>query len=232
MSEKRKCGRPPRTPGFPILPTVTYKYFIILFCNKKRRKVMHKSAKRSTIMSAWQEFKTQKQPPYVKTNSGKKRTEMNFELGLIYPMNRWATKSYTRDKLGRNVELKIDNEKQRIKYIIPYWEEEYIYDFDAKERIRYHQMMRHITSINEIAQIFTLNNKMFVQVENEIKMYGNKNIDDANRLFDIVRDDLLGKNKNNFIFVKDINTHQRVLLYNLLESKGYKRSELFRHYSY
>lgn len=193
---------------------------------------MYKSAKRSTIMNAWQEFKTQKRPAYVKTNSGKKRTEMNFELGLIYPNNRWSTKSYTRDSLGRNIELKMDNEKQRIKYMIPYWEEEYIYDFDAKDRIRYHQMMRHINAINEIAQIFTLNNKLFVQVENEIKMYGNKNIDDANRLFDIVREDLLRKNKTNFIFVKDISTHQRVLLYDLLESKGYKRTELFRHYSY
>jgi predicted nucleic acid-binding protein len=180
----------------------------------------------------WHEYKTQKRPPYVKTNSGKKRTEMNFELALIYPMNRWATKSYTRDKLGRNIELKIDDEKQRIKYIIPYWEEELIYDFDAKNRIRYHQMMRHIMSIQEIAQIFTLNNKIFVQVENDIKMYGNKNLDDTTRLFEIMKNELLRKNKTNFIFVKDITTHQRILLYNLLESKGYKRSELFRHYSY
>jgi len=193
---------------------------------------MYKSAKRSTIMSAWHDFKTQKKPPYVKKNSGKKRTEMNFELGLVFPNNRWATKSYTRDSLGRNVELKIDNDKQRIKYIIPYWEEELIYDFDAKERIRYHQMMRYINSIQEIAQIFTLNNKIFVQVENDIKMYGNKNIDDASRLFEIIRSELLRKDKKNFIFVKDISTHQRVLLYDLLESKGYKRTELFRHYSY
>lgn len=193
---------------------------------------MFKSAKRITIMNAWREFKTQKQPPYVKTNSGKKRTEMNFELGLIFPNNRWAGKSYTRDSLGRNVELKIDNEKQRIKYIIPYWEEEYIYDFDIKDRIRYHQMMRYINSIQEIAQIFTLNNKIFVQVENDIKMYGNKNIDDANRLFDIIKNELLRKNRGNFIFVKDINRHQRILLYDFLESKGYKRAILFKHYSY
>ncbi len=193
---------------------------------------MYRSAKRSTIMAKWQEFKTQKKPPYTKTNSGKKRTEMNFELGLIFPNTRWSTKSYTRDKLGRNVELKIDNEKQRLKYIIPYWEEELIYDFDAKDRIRYHQMMRYINSITEVAQIFTLNNKLIVQVEDDIKMYGNKNIDDAGRLFEIVKSELLRKDKTNFIFVKDVSTHQRVLLYNLLESKGYKRTELFRHYSY
>lgn len=185
-------------------------------------------------MNAWREYKTQKQPPYIKTNSGKKRTEMKFELALVFPVTRWSvnTKTYGKDDLGRNVEIKMKNKKQRIKYIIPYWEEELIYDFDAKNRIRYHQMMRYINTIQDVAQIFTLNNKLFVQVEDNIKMYGNKNIDDANRLFEIVKNDLHKKNKKNFIFVKDITTHQRSLLYDLLESKGYKRIELFRHYSY
>jgi hypothetical protein len=84
----------------------------------------------------------------------------------------------------------------------------------------------------DIAQIFTLNNKLFMQNENDIKLYGNKNIKDTERLFDLIREDLLNKKKNNFIFVKDINTNQRISLYNLLESKGFKRTELFRHYSY
>jgi hypothetical protein len=86
--------------------------------------------------------------------------------------------------------------------------------------------------INDIGQIFTLNNKLFVQNENDIRLYGNKNIKDAERLFDLVREDLLKKKKSNFIFVKDVTTAQRKLLYTLLESKGFKRTELFRHYSY
>lgn len=93
-------------------------------------------------------------------------------------------------------------------------------------------MMEKIYPINEIAQIFTLNNKLFVQIENDVKLFGNKNIKDSERLFEIVRDDLLNKKKTNFIFVKDVTTHQRKLLYKLLESKGFKKTELFRHYSY
>ena len=211
---------------------VNYKYYIILFCNKKRRKVLHKSAKRSTIMNHWQERKTQKQPSYTKTNSGKKRTKMNFELALVFPKTRWSTKTYSKDELGRNVEIKMDDEKQRIKYLIPYWEEELIYDYDAKKRIHYHQMMRYINVIQDVAQIFTLNNKLIVQVEDNIRMYGNKNIDDTERLFEIIKGDLLKRNKGNFIFIKDVTTHQRSLLYDFLEKRGYKRSVLFRHYSY
>jgi hypothetical protein len=92
--------------------------------------------------------------------------------------------------------------------------------------------MEQISPITEIAQIFTLNKNIFVQIENDIKLFGNKNNDDSERLFEIIREDLVKKKKGNFFFVKDITTHQRKLLYNLLEAKGFKRSELFRHYSY
>jgi hypothetical protein len=187
---------------------------------------------RTTITGYWHEYKTEKKPPYVKIQGGKRNQELVYELALIYPNNRWATKTFVRDSLGRNVEAKIENNKFRIKEIIPYWEEELIYDFDNKKRIRYHEMMEYIESVTDIAQIFTLNNKLFLQIENNVRMFGNKNLTDADRLFNIVKNDLVNKKKGNFIFVKDITTHQRKQLYKLLEDKGYKRTELFRHYSY
>lgn len=211
---------------------INYKYFIYLYCNRKKQKIIHKSAKRSTILEIWRELKTEKKPPYVKTNSGRKRESTNYELALIFPNTRWSTKTFIKDDMGRNLEATIDNDKQRIKELIPYWVEELVYDFDAKKRIRYHELIEQFVSVKDIAQVFTLNNKIFLQVDNNVKMFGNKNLDDSDRLFAIIRDDLLKRKKSNFIFVKDITTHQRKLLYNLLVEKGYKRTELFRHYSY
>jgi hypothetical protein len=209
------------------------KYFIVLFCNKKRVRILYRCMKRTTVYDYWREFKTQRKPEFVKhQGGGKRKQELIFELGLIFPNNRWATKTYVRDSLGRNMEAIIENEKFRIKEMIPYWEEELIYDFNSKKRIRFHEMMEHILPITEIAQIFTLNNKLFVQVENDVRLFGNKNINDAERLFEVVKQDLLKRKRGNFIFVKDITTHQRRLLYEMLEAKGYKRTELFRHYSY
>ena len=209
------------------------KYFIVLYCNKKRVKILHRSMRRTTAYEYWREFKTQQVPPFLKQQGGeRKKNELVFELALVFPNNRWATATYVRDSLGRNVEAKIENDKFRIKEIIPYWQEEQIYDFQIKKRVRYHVMMEQILPITEVAQIFTLNNKLFVQVDDDIKLFGNKNINDANRLFEIVKKDLVKRKKGNFFFVKDITTHQRSLLYKLLESKGFKKEELFRHYSY
>jgi hypothetical protein len=208
------------------------KYYIVLFCNNKKIKVLYGCQKLNTLYEHWREFKTQKKPRFLKIQGGKRKQELIFEIALIFPNNRWSTKSYVKDKLGRVTEAKIENEKLRIKEILPYWKEELIYDFQKKKHVRYHNVLEEIMEIKEIAQIFTLNNKLFVQNENDIKLFGNKNIKDSERLFDLLREDILIKNKGNFIFVKDINTHQRSTLYTLLESKGFKRTELFRHYSY
>jgi hypothetical protein len=208
------------------------KYFIVLFCNKKKVKILYKCMKRTTVYEYWREFRTEKKPRYVKQQGGKRNRELIYELGLIFPNNRWATQVWVKDSLGRNEPAVIEGDKFRIKEIVPYWEEELIYDYLIKKRIRYHQMMEYIESVTEIAQIFTLNNKLFVQVEDDVRLFGNKNIKDADRLLELVKEDLLKKKRGNFIFVRDVTTHQRTLLYDLLESKGFKRQELFRHYSY
>ena len=208
------------------------KYFIVLFCNKKKVKIFYRCMQRSTAYEYWREYKTERKPPFVKQQGGKRKQELLFELALVFPNNRWATTTWVKDSLGRNLSAIIEDDKFRIKEIIPYWQEELIYDFETKKRIRYHEMMEKILPISDIAQIFTLNKNLFVQIENDVKMFGNKNLDDSQRLFEIVKEDLLKRKRGNFIFVKDITTHQRTLLYNLLESKGFNRRELFRHYSY
>ena len=208
------------------------KYFIVLFCNKKRVKILYRCMKRTTVTEYWHEFKTERKPPFVKLQGGKRKQEQIFELGLVFPNNRWATKTYVKDSLGRNIEAKIEGDTYRIKEMIPYWKEELIYDFQTKKRIRYHEIIKQLDVITEIAHIFTLNKNIFVQIENDIRLFGNKNIADSERLFELIKSDLLKRKRGNFLFVKDITTHQRKLLYEMLESKGYKRTELFRHYSY
>ncbi len=209
-----------------------YRYFIVLFCNKKKVRILRKCMKKNTIYNHWYEFKTQKKPPFIKLQGGKRKQELKFELGLIFPNNKWAKPTYTRDDLGRNVEIEMNDKRFRIKEIIPYWEEELIYDFMSKKRIHYDKMMEIILKVDEISQIFTLNNKLFLQIENDIRFFGNKNINDTQRLFEIVKQDLIKRKRNNFIFIKDITTFQRSQLYEILEAKGFKRSYLFRHYSY
>jgi hypothetical protein len=209
------------------------KYSIVLFCNKKRVRVLYSCMKRTTVYEYWREYRTQVKPRFTKQQTGtRKNKDLIYELALIFPNNRWATDVWVKDSLGRNQKAKIENDKFRIKEIISYWKEELVYDYNTKKRIRYNQVLDYILTINDIAQIFTLNKNLFVQIENDVRLFGNKNKNDANRLLELLREDILNKKKGNFFFVKDITTHQRRLLYKLLESKGFNKNDLFRHYSY
>lgn len=209
-----------------------YNYHIILYCNKKKIKMIYQSVGMESTMKVWKKMKKETQPPYVMTNQGKNRSKTIVELALIFPYHKQATKTYTKDSLGRTIEAKIDNKNKRIKEIIPYWREELIYDHETKKRIAFSALMEYITSIREFGQIFTLNNNLFVQVDDNIRLFGNKNIDDAQRLFNVVKTELGKLRIGNFMFIKDISTHQRKLLYDILESQGFKRTKLFKHYSY
>ena len=110
------------------------KYSIVLFCNKKRVCVLHKSQKKNIIHEYWNELKTQRKPRFLKTRSGKRNQEVVYELALIFPNTRWSTKTYVKDSLGRLIEAKMEDEKLRIKEIIPYWKEELIYDYQIKKK--------------------------------------------------------------------------------------------------
>jgi hypothetical protein len=208
------------------------KYSIVLFENKQRLKVLYKCMKKDTVYEHWRDFKSQKKPMFVKLQGGKRRKELIHELALLLPYNRWTEQVWVKDSLGRNEKAILADEKFRIKEIIPYWVEEKVYDHQNGKRIYYDEMMSHILPITESAQIFTLNSKMFVQVEDDVRYFSCKNVIDTERLFEIVKNDLLGRKINNFLFIKDVSTQQRKMLYAMLQGKGYKKSELFRHYSY
>jgi hypothetical protein len=213
-----------------------YNYMIILMLNNEKKKVLYKSNKRTVITEYWKECKTQKKPLYCAENRGRARTKLNFELALIYPINRWTKEEdfiYVKDEVGRNIKLQLtENGDHRIKDMIPWWEQEKIYDFQQKKHIFFDEIYDIIVKVTEPAQIFTLNNKIFVQVDDDITVYKNKNLRDTERLFNILKTELLGNKRKNFMFVRDVTSYQRRLLYKMLEAKGFTRNELFRHYSY
>ena len=209
-----------------------FKYAIILFENKTRLRVLYKCMQKNTVYEHWREFKTEKKPKFIKLQGGKRRQEVVHELGLLMPNSRWVDQVWVKDSMGRNQKAVLEDKKLRITEIIPYWVEEKVYDHENGKRIRYHEMMNQILPITELSQIFTLNSKMFIQVDDKVRYFSCKNIYDTERLFEIVKDDLLERKRGNFLFIKDSSTEHRKMLYAMLESKGYKRNELFRHYSY
>lgn len=204
---------------------------IVIFKDKKLNKTLYKCMKKETAIEHWEIYKTQKPPRYVQKKCHQRFGETKYELALISRKRKNARKIYVKDKLGRSIEAELENDKYRIKKIIPYWKEELIYDHQTKKRIRYQDFLSQFTSVKQIAQIFTLNIKIFLQIDDEVKFFGNKNIEDTARLFELLKEDLLMANHTNFIFIKDVSTHQRKFIYSFLTQKGIKVEMLWKHYS-
>ena len=52
------------------------KYFIVLFSNKKKIKILYKCMQKTTVYEYWREFKTQRKPPFVKVQGGKRNQDL------------------------------------------------------------------------------------------------------------------------------------------------------------
>ena len=210
-------------------------YSIVLFSNKKRIRKIVSTQTKDQIYEHWERLKNAEIPPFLKEIGFKRKlkTPRIYELGLIFPKKTTTTKQYIKDSLGRTLETKLNNNNYYIKRVIPYWDEETIFNYDTRKKMYYNELIELIKPITDITQIFSLKIKIFVQVEDDIKFtFSLKSTYDCQRLFDILRSDILQLGLGNFIFVKDVNTTQRLQLYDMLVKKGFNRQNLIKTYSY
>lgn len=76
--------------------------------------------------------------------------------------------------------------------------------------------------------IFTLNNKLIIQVDDNYNIFSLKNIEDSERALNSIEKYFREKNRKDAIFVKDISTVHRKWIYDILVSKGFSKSKLYR----
>jgi len=207
------------------------KYLIVIYKNKKEYKVLHKKSFPKTILRIWDDEIRFIKPRFC-IEYGKRGSPIKFELALLYPKDKTTQVIYTKDYLGRNKEIELLSEKYKIKKIINYYVEQKIYDISEKKYIRYCDLLNELKNFNELTQLFTLNNKLIILNENYVKMFNNICKESCDKLFTLLKEDLINFGISNILFVRDIRTDQRKRLYDLLVEKGFKRTELFRHYSY
>lgn len=209
-----------------------FNYSIYIFKNKKLIKHLFSGNDKTEVTKEWENILKSEKPPFIKEYEGKRNSKVLYEVGFVIPSNFGSSSYLTIDVNGEPMELFLPDRRYKVKKLKTFWREEKIYDFNTKKRIGYDAFLSQILKIKEICQVYTLNKNIFVQTDKKLLVFGNKNVHDSKRLLDIVREDIIKKEKGNYIFIKDITTHQRKKLYSLLEEKGLKKSNLFKHYSY
>ena len=81
-------------------------------------------------------------------------------------------------------------------------------------------------------QVYSLNNKIVIQNNDLFNLFSLKTVSESSRFLSCIKKYFTTQGKFNFLISRDLSTVQRKELYNLLESKGFSRKLLYKHYTY
>ena len=205
------------------------KYKIVLFRNGERVKCFFSSNRLDSVQNKYNELISEKKPKFIVEYLSRKK--VRFELGIVTTED-VGDDVYLKDDMGRTKTVGVSGDEYSMLKLIPYWREEFIYNHQTQSKVSYCEVIDTYLPKDGFKQVFTINNKLVIQNDNEFKMFSLKTVSDAARLIDLIEFDLLDEIRVDCLFVRDTNTVQRKQLYTLLESAGYDRAFLRKQYTY
>jgi hypothetical protein len=206
------------------------KYFVVLFKNKKRQRIIKK-------------FKT-----YEKANSYflnlllisdkvifdvqfENGTEVKYELALLTTENNTSFPVYLTDDMGRNIKVKLDDSNMSIDKIKPYRKPESIYDINKNKKITVEKFIKDYLSSKELKMISILNNKLIVQKDDDFKLFSLKSEFECQRFLEMLSNDFLKIRRTDCLFISDNSSPQRKYLLDLLSKNGFDKNILYRKFT-
>ena len=202
------------------------KYIIVLFKNKKKRKIIkgYNTEKRAKKFFDEKVKSNNIKFPMVYENA----EQVDYELGLLTNQSKIQKTLYTIDDLGRNQIVNIENPDLIFLDIKKYELEEKIYDWQTEKKISYDYFYKKYLSGKELKSIFTVHNKIVIQKDEDFNVFSLKNHSDSVRLLDTLQEDFVNNGRMDGIFVRDTSTTQRKWIYGILVDQGFDKQRLYR----
>lgn len=205
-------------------------YLIVLFKNKKRKKIINK-------------FKTLKRAEsfFDKEISNSNNTlfevryegnlSSDYEISIVQVGKNVEGPVYIKDEFGRTSKVKVEDENFAIVRISPYKVEEVFFDNQKNKRIKISDFIRRYLSGDGMKMISSLNNRVVVQEEEKTNLFTFKNELDCQRFLDVLTNEFIKIKRKDCLIVKDTSTAQKKYLYDILEQKGYNKRFLYRKFT-
>jgi hypothetical protein len=203
------------------------KYNIILFKNNKKKKLIKTYC---TEISATKKFKhlIEKNKDIIFHKEFENAEDCEFYLSIITNQTKIQKSLFITDDLGRNKPVFIQNPEYVFLDIKEYKVEETIYDWSTNTKINFLDLIEKYCSKKDLKSIFTLNNKLCIQIDENINLFSLKNKSDSERLLQVMEKYFMDNGRSDAFFVRDISSAQRKWTYKLLEDKGYDKNKLYR----
>ena len=205
-------------------------YLIVLFKNKKRKRIIKKFVTLSRAKSFFNKLISESDEVIFDVLIENTK-DCKFELSLIEMVTNQSAPVYITDEYGRNIKVKIEDDGMSILQIKPYREEELIFDVQKKKKITTKDLIKTYLKTDGLKMISVLNNKIVVQKDEDIKLFSLKNEKESSRFIDCLSSYFFKIKRGDCIFIKDYSSPQRKYLYSLLESNGFDKKVLYRKFT-
>lgn len=202
-------------------------YVLVLFKNKKKRKIIKRYY---TEKNAKKQFDTliKKNSEIIFEKKIENTDEVVFHLGLLTNKIKTQNTLVLIDDLGRNEIAKLDDKNYVFIDIKNYNIEEKLYDYQKKTKITFNEFIKFYCKNTNLKNIFSINNKVCVQEDENIFLFSFKNINESNRFLNLLELFFFNNNRNDSIFVRDVSITQRKWIYDMLEKHGFNKKNLYR----
>ncbi len=132
------------------------------------------------------------------------------------------------DDMGRNIPVNLENADFVFLNINKYKVEEQIYDWQTSSKISFDYFIKKYCGGDELKSIYTLNNKICVQKNEDVQIFSLKNTEESERFLNVVQEYFYNERRLDAFFVKDVSNAQRKWLYDVLNKKGFDKQRLYR----
>jgi len=206
------------------------KYYVVLFKNKTRKKIIKKFSNFKNAEKFYTEL-TKKSSEVIFSKKIENGFECDYELGLLQNKSNDIFDVYKNDELGRNIQVVLEDPNYDLLKIIDYRVEEQIYDIQTSKKILTEIFIKNYLKGDGLKMISTLNNKIIVQLDEKCNLFSVKSSEEARRYIDSLSQHFYNINRKDCMFVKDESTAQKKYLFELLFNLGVDKKILYRQYT-
>jgi len=205
-------------------------YLVVLFKNKKRKKIINKFVTFSRAKQYYDKLLKESNEVIfnVEVENG---METRYELGLIELSNNQLIPVYMTDEYGRSSKVKLEGDGMTLFNIGYYKKEEKIYDLTKNKKMTTQELIKTYLKGDGLKMISSLNNKIIVQEDEKINLFTLKSEFESLRFIDSLSSYFFKIKRGDCLFVKDHSSAQRKYLFNMLESYGIDKKILYRKFT-
>lgn len=204
------------------------KYLIVLFKNKKRKKIINRFKTIERAKRFYNDFLKKNEVIFKKSVENGK--PCHYEISLLGITTENKNKFTVRDSLGRLINAEVDS-NYSIVNLDPYDIEEEFYDVSKKKKITFLDFSKVYLSGSGLKMVSKLNNKVVVQNDDKCSLFSFKCESESSRFLDVLTSYNIDNNKSDVLIVPDTSKEQKKYLYETLEEKGFKKSSLYRRFT-